>query len=122
MILKNYWEILNKGASNKQPEIDFQTSVDFFKKFNKSENNETGNFDITNNVNDTLNSPITAEEILKCTRNLKNDKAGSNDQIINEYIKSTIDSFIVLYEKLFNVVYKSGKIPDTWLEGIIIPF
>ena len=123
---KEYWKILNKGTSNKQPEIDFETLVDFFKNLNKAENSETENFDITNNVNpevhDTLNGPITADEILKCTRNLKNDKACSNDQIINEYIKSTIDSFIVLYEKLFNLVFKSGKIPDTWLEGTIIPF
>ena len=42
-----------------------------------------------NDLNEILNSEISKEEILKCVKSLKNDKACADDLIINEYIKST---------------------------------
>jgi hypothetical protein len=36
---------------------------------------------------------------------LKNNKAGSEDAIINEYIKTTSNQFIEIYEKLFNLIF-----------------
>ena len=41
---------------------------------------------------------------------------------INEYIKSTSNQFIELYEKLFNLIFKSGTIPEMWVSGTIKPF
>jgi hypothetical protein len=41
--------------------------------------------------------------------------------IINEYIKSTSNQFIELYEKLFNLIFKSGVIPEMWVSGTIKP-
>ena len=38
-----------------------------------------------------------------------------------EYIKSTKHIFLPIYEKLFNLVFDSGVIPSTWLEGTICP-
>jgi hypothetical protein len=48
---------------------------------------------------------ISKEEILKCIQKLKNEKACGEDEIINEYIKSTSNQFINIYEKLFNIIF-----------------
>ena len=78
------------------------------------------NFSSSNN-DEILNSNITDSEILRCIRSLKNNKACSNDNIINEYIKSTSDKMLPLYKGFFNLVLKSGILPDSWLEGVIKP-
>ena len=41
-------------------------------------------------------------------KNLKNNKACGEDEIINEYIKSTSNRFIHIYEKLFNIIFDTG--------------
>ena len=69
-----------------------------------------------------LNAPLTEHEIIKCINNLKNSKASSpSDNILNEYIKSTKEILIPFYCKLFNCIIDTGIIPQTWLEGTIIP-
>jgi hypothetical protein len=55
----------------------------------------------------------------KCIKNLKNNKACGDDCIINEYIKSTSNQFIELYENIFNLIFKSGIIPELWMSGTI---
>ena len=42
--------------------------------------------------------------------------------VSNEFIKSTSDVFSSLYVDLFNLIFNSGIIPDTWLAGNIVPF
>jgi hypothetical protein len=37
--------------------------------------------------------------------------------IKNEYIKSSIDVFLPVYSKLFNCIFDSGIIPESWLTG-----
>ena len=41
--------------------------------------------------------------------------------IINEYIKTTSNQFIEIYEKLFNLIFDTGFIPESWVVGNIIP-
>jgi hypothetical protein len=50
---------------------------------------------------------------------LKNDKASGDDFIINEYIKSSIDIVLPVYIKMFNCIFSSGIVPDSWLLGNI---
>ena len=71
--------------------------------------------------NEILNSPITDCEISKCIKSLKNNKACGNDDIINEYIKSTAHIMMPLYNSFFNLIFETGILPETWLEGIIKP-
>jgi hypothetical protein len=52
---------------------------------------------------------------------IKNNKACGDDLVINEYIKSTTEKFIELYEKLFNLIFQSGVISDSWLNGNMKP-
>ena len=123
---KDYWRYLNslnkKQADKKPPLQDF---YDYFKKINSSPNSE--NFDSErmgyneNDNNDILNIPITENEINLAIRNLKSGKSAGLDGIVNEYIKTTAHFTMPLYTKLFNIIFETGILPDSWLEGRIIP-
>jgi hypothetical protein len=52
-------------------------------------------------------------------KKFKNNKACGDDLVINEYIKSITEKFIELNRKLFNLIFQSGVIPDSWLYGNI---
>jgi hypothetical protein len=66
---------------------------------------------ITAELNENINSPIRKDEIFKGIKNLKNNKAFGDDQVINEYMKTTSNQFVDIYEKLFNVIFDTGIIP-----------
>ena len=54
-------------------------------------------------------------------KDLKNDKAPGYDNIINEYIKSTMHLLMPLYLKLFNKILDTGVVPEIWTLGMIMP-
>ena len=66
-----------------------------------------------------LNDPITPEEILQCINDLKSNKAIGSDDIVNEYIYTTVSIFLPSYVKLFNFVFDNGVMPDVWIAEII---
>lgn len=72
-------------------------------------------------LNEGINTYISQEEILSCIKKLKNNKASGEDHIINEYIKSTSGLFLPIYEKIFNLIFETGFLPDIWLIGSIKP-
>ena len=73
-------------------------------------------------LNETINCDISNDEILKCIKTLKNNKACGDDLIINEYLKATSDLFVEVYKRLFNLIFKTGKVPESWILGTIKPF
>jgi hypothetical protein len=40
---------------------------------------------------------------------------------MNEYIKSTCEIVMPVYVKLFNIIFDSGNVPESWLVGNILP-
>ena len=64
-----------------------------------------------------INGQITADEISKSSKDLKIEKTCHDDNIINEYIKSSVYLLIPIYVKFFNCIL----VPGTWLSGNIIP-
>jgi hypothetical protein len=70
-----------------------------------------------NGQNYNLNLYIQKDEIIKCIQKLKNNKAGGADAIINEHIETTSNQFIEIYEKLFNLIFDTGFIPESWVVG-----
>ncbi|MCG8113215.1 MAG: reverse transcriptase domain-containing protein [Candidatus Thiodiazotropha taylori] len=123
---KNYWKILNSLERKKEnKDIEIDVLYNFFKDLNgknESPDQETETINILiDDDNEILNSHITETEILKCIKNLKNDKACSNDSIINEYIKASAHEMMPLYVAFFNLIFDTGILPDSWLEGIIRP-
>ena len=84
---KEFWKILNsleKRSDN--PDLNLNEFYDYFKSNNSSTNAECDqeiNINL-NNDNEILNSKFTGQEILKCIKNLKNNKSFGNDIILNE--------------------------------------
>ena len=68
-----------------------------------------------------LNSEITEKEIEDSIRLLKNNKAAGYDQIVNDYLKVSNPRLISIYCNIFNIVFNSGVIPESWSIGIILP-
>ena len=64
---------------------------------------------------------MSEQEIYTTIRNLKSSKSAGFDGILNEYIKCTQNVLMPLYSKLFNIIFETGILPDTWLEGRIRP-
>ena len=72
-------------------------------------------------LNEDINCPITGDEILKCVKMLKCNKACGEDRIYNEYIKNTVHIVLPFYVELFNWIFDNGIYLTKWLIGNIIP-
>jgi len=68
-----------------------------------------------------LNNPITEDEIKKAIKALKNGKARGIDNIVNQHIKYSYPLMKDTFIKLFNIVFDTGIIPESWTIGIINP-
>ncbi|XP_063408710.1 uncharacterized protein LOC134692190 [Mytilus trossulus] len=122
---KEYWKILNDGKRGNNPCVPINILFDYFKNLNlgNSEDEEIvlENLNNVKDLNVTLNSPITEEEIEKSLRKLKNNKSSGDDMIVNEYLKHSFSVMSQVFVKLFNIIFDSGTIPENWLSGNIIP-
>ena len=119
---------MHSSSRKKQPDIGIETLFEFFKELNTApdENSSVEQLDLNHDLifyqnNDYINCPFTRAEIFDCEKILKNEKACGEDGIINEYIKCTIHRFINIYEKLFNIIFDKGIVPNSWLVGIVKP-
>ena len=122
---KFFWKTLNcKSKPSGSPESS-PTVSDFFEHFkglNTVEQNFNDDFPPLPNVNnDILDAAITCDEINKAAKRIKLGKACGEDSISNEFLKHSLDMFMPVYVRLFNKILDSGIVPETWLNGIIVP-
>ena len=69
-----------------------------------------------------MNRAITVTEINNAIKTLKLNKSSGTHDIVKEYIISTKELFMPVYEKLFNLILDNGVVPTDWLKGnTIIP-
>ena len=68
-----------------------------------------------------INQPITESEIFIAVKKLKNNKSHGSDKILNEHLKSTINVMAPIYAKLFNIIFDTGIVPESWTLGDILP-
>ncbi|MCG8034442.1 MAG: reverse transcriptase family protein [Candidatus Thiodiazotropha taylori] len=125
---KKYWNFLNSLKTKNAPETpSVDVFYDFFKEVYSSDTQNDQNNDDTpvnfnlEHSNETLNSPFTTKEISICISKLKNSKSPGHDDILNEYIKLTADIMTPTYVSLFNIILKTGFIPEDWAIGKIRP-
>ena len=69
----------------------------------------------------TLDFPITDDEIKSVSKTLKNKKAPSSDLIKNEMLKASYEIMLPVYQKLFNFILNTAVFPSSWCEGLITP-
>ena len=114
------------------PQVNTSKLFEFLKYLNAAPDAGEDDLDFNidsnfiDNLNENINLYISREEIFDCIKKLKNDKASGEGGIINEYIKSgliksTAHQFIIIYEKLFNLIFDCGIIPESWVIGKIKP-
>ncbi len=97
-----------------------------FEQISQGDNDENDEFNFEEMIGihlDTsvLNCLFTNDEIKKCIIKLKIGISEGADEILNEYIKSTIAIMMPVYIKLFNKVLSTGEVPEDWLVGFIVP-
>jgi hypothetical protein len=124
---KAYWSLLNKNCESGKRVINdvaIDTFHEHFKKLNNPEvdpDTQT-NFPLNlHEYNSVINQKITEKEVLDAVKTLKNGKACSSDMILNEFLKNSISKLLPVFVKIFNIVFESGIIPDSWAKGIICP-
>ena len=120
---REFWKIWNKRSKSGN-NIDIESLFNFFKEVNTNRY-DGENYVLHNNLNENswnnlLNDCITAEEVMKAVRNLKNNKSPGDDMVVNEYISSTIEYMIDIYVSLFNLILDTGVLPRAWLIGNVI--
>ena len=98
---KDFWKLLNKGKRKNQPDIGIDKDLNSDSEGNVYEGQLDMDEGTLEQINSHINLPITKDEIFKCVRKLKNEKASGEDEIINEYIKSTVNQFINVYLYLY---------------------
>ena len=123
----SYWRLIN-GDSKQKQNISNSISHDIFAKhFEKLSNAPNGslidaNTDPDNSLNNAqLNMDITEEEVMFCVKRLKNNKACGFDGILNEFLKHSAVKMVAVITSLFNLIFKSGKMPKVWAFGQISP-
>jgi exonuclease III len=120
---KMYWNIINAKKKG-DVKASVQSLYDHFKELSDKVDDIENDINESQNLNldvSSLNCIITADEIVKLAKKLKNNKAAGIDQIKNEYIKFSMDKMLPIYVYLFNKVLDSGTIPDDWSMGLIVP-
>ena len=105
--------------------VALETFYDHFKTLS-NENNEPDafKFDIENvviNDNTELNRPFSEADILQDIRSLKNNTSCGTDLILNEVLKCASGKLLNVFCKLFNIVFETEIVPNSWTEGIICP-
>ena len=118
---KQYGKLLNSNKQNKNNTLpNLTSSYDHFKTLNK--NSDNPEISINNNTcsEPDLDKEFSDEEILLAIKTLKENKATGNDDVLNEYICSTINILLPIFISLFNYILMSGNIPEKWVIGNII--
>ena len=122
---KEFWRILNDDKRKQQTSAPLQDLYEYFKDINEAEANSshepTNNTDSFVRLNEEINKHITEDEIIKATNALKLNKSPGVDDILNEHIKSSIHIMLPVYVRLFNLIFDTGLVPESWLIGNILP-
>ena len=131
---KSYWSLLEKlnhldkpSSSSPSDEIPEEEWFRYFKSLNKNNKNVDSSFlnklkDLENvKIFTELDNRISNKEIINAIASLKNNKASSFDQILNEMLKFGQTYIIDPLCKLFNNILSTGKFPVVWAKGIIVP-
>ena len=68
-----------------------------------------------------LNINFSQNEILKSIKQLKTNKSGGPDMLINEFFIHGKQVLVPILCSLFNKVFEYGFFPEEWSEGYIVP-
>ena len=115
---KSYWKLLNSNK-NKAKKASINDLYEHFKSLNEHSNTISDNIPNDNSIHfqPELDYEFTDEEIRHIAKKLKKNKATGDDNILNEYIYSSVDLFLPVY----NYILHTGNVPQDWVIGNIVP-
>lgn len=120
---KKYWEMLGDKKETKESNLDPDKFKKHFEELNEGTSTQSQTTERMQDVgNDHLDYQFTYDEIQDEIKKLKNNKASGHDFVLNEMIKNAPKDVVKVICEYFNLVLKTGKVPDDWGIGIIIPF
>ena len=111
-ILQKHYQILGK----KSVDNDFD---DEWKEFVESTVNDC-EISSASSRDSFLDGKIEVSEILKCIRQIKNNKTGGNDGLVGELLKYGGIEMAYLLEKLYSIIWYEEYVPRQWREGLIV--
>ena len=121
---REFWSMLNPKKINSNHSLGQNAAYNHFKSISEipnADNNSHNAPDIPNEGDEILNNDFTPIEIEKLINKLKNNKSCGIDNVINEFIKYSPDSYKSLLTDLFNTILKTGIIPSDWCISFISP-
>ena len=109
--------------------LKFSSNKSFYKNakiyWNFNERYESNEVNI---MFEELNVSLSREEILKSIHQLKTNKSGGPDRLINDFFFFFFFFFIhgksillPTLSNLFNKIFQIGHFPESWSEGYVIP-
>ena len=128
---RDFWKIINSVNKQENYTAPLHELYKYFKSLNEDKHIENSDFqtntsDFSSNANHTnlntsINKPFTDIEIIAAVKNLKNNKSSGIDNILNEHLKTSIHIMAPVYTKLFNIIFDTGLVPESWSLGNILP-
>ena len=122
---KEFWKINKEESSIHSQDtspIVFTDFIEHFKKLNKAPHLEESVPHLLNtSTNENINQPFSLEEVKFGINQLKVNKAGGSDIILNEFFKYCHCDCIPMIVDFLNVVLNTGCVPTEWCSGIIRP-
>lgn len=121
--VRAYWKILNAENKNSDCQASLHELYNYFRDINAQETTESGPLPTMSNeeLNNEINQLISENEVTNAIKQLHNNKSSGEDNIKNEHIKFTADKMIPIYTKLFNIIFDTAIIPESWSVGVIKP-
>ena len=123
---KEYWRIINRATGRGKPEakVDLDRFTTHFENLSAAGGDQEPAPDChlpDAEPNDALNQDFTVEEILKRIAALKKGKAAGLSGIRNEFLKNCPREFVCIITAYFNLVLRTGFVPEEWCVGLIMP-
>ena len=130
---KQYWNMLKQLAHVKPANIPLSSFEDYFNAVNNpndpfftpdedviyfNERYVQTEFSI---MFDELNLNFSHDEVLRSIKQLKTNKSGGQDNLINEFFIHGKIVLVPILCNLFNKIFETGIFPQEWSEGCIIP-
>ncbi|MCW4343991.1 MAG: reverse transcriptase family protein [Candidatus Thiodiazotropha endolucinida] len=120
---REFWKLLNSFEHDNTCKAPLHGLYDYFKSVNDYQENARCEPLYVNpdSNNEELNRPISECEVRAAIKQLNNNKSAGLDNIKNEHIKYTACHTIPIYTKLFNLIFDTAIIPESWSVGVIKP-
>jgi len=105
---KNYFsELMDGGAPSDDKFADFVNQFDAYL--------------VHSTTFESLDAPISDDEILRAIKKLGSNKAASIDNVLYKYLKVSVSVIINPLNMFFNHILDSKSFPRSWSTGVIIP-